>query len=101
MKPTSALCPSTATGTTCTPSASAAFTAAATALPSAAGVTVQKRWRTPQPTVGSSGSGMPVTLPTHPHRRLTRERLDRHDGVVVGDVRAGFSVVGSRRDEHV
>ena len=58
MKARSHLWPSMAAGTTCTSSASAAFTAAATASASASGPILQNRWRTPHPTVGSSGTVM-------------------------------------------
>src|SRR5690606_28455442 len=58
MIPRSALWPSMATATTWWSSARADSTAAVTASASARGPSLQKRWRTPQPTEGTSASGM-------------------------------------------
>ena len=56
------LWPSVATVTTCTPCASAAFTAATMASPSNIGVGLQNRWSTPRPTEGLIGSLMRTRL---------------------------------------
>src|SRR5262245_28376095 len=48
-----------AAGTTWWPSASICLTAATTASPSKSGVGLQKKWTTPQPSVGLTGSVMP------------------------------------------
>ena len=58
MKARSALWPSTATGTTWRPSATALPTAASTAARSVSGPTVQNRCSTPRPVEGTSGSAM-------------------------------------------
>src|SRR5690349_5201204 len=79
MNAKSALCPSTATGTTCTPSASAAFTAATTSSPSVRSVRLQKRWTTPRPTDGETGSVMGSVCPR-------RDRLVAVDDELLGRV---------------
>src|SRR5690606_20970065 len=110
-----ALWPSIATGTTWWSSASAASTAAVTASASASGPALQKRCRTPQPTVGTRGSGMAPRVPVPdpgPSVGPTGDRLDQvvldgieelddHDGVVVGHQRGGFPLLGGASDQDV